>query len=278
MAYLNHHSNDTEVLNMLGETFGYQAEWDQAIEIFSKLTELEPREANYYYKLGGSLGMKALSVNKLRGVWYLSDIKSALEKALELNPDHIEAHWALIEYYTNLPAIFGGSITNALEYANDLLGISKVDGYLAKGYIYEYDKDPDKAEFNYLQAVEVGGSITCYGQLSEFYLNTSEPYKAIQTIEKAQQKHQRNALHYQLGKVAADYNVQLDKGIQCLNHYIQNYTTADGVPLEWAYLRLAQIYKHKGHKGLSLSHIQKALELKPDFPRAAEEKSLIIKL
>lgn len=82
-------------------------------------------------------------------------------------------------------------------------------------------------------------------------------------------------LHHQLCKVSADYNIKLDEGERCLLHYIKNHTPADGVPLEWAYYRLAQIYKHKSQTEKALYFIHKALALKPSFEQALKEKALI---
>jgi len=66
-------------------------------------------------------------------------------------------------------------------------------------------------------------------------------------------------LHYQIGKVCADFNVQLAKGEQCLKTYIDNYSAKDGVPKAWANYRLAQIYKHKNDKTNALKFINLAI-------------------
>jgi len=84
-------------------------------------------------------------------------------------------------------------------------------------------------------------------------------------------------MYYQLGKVSADYNVQLEKGERCLLQYIKNYTAADGVPKEWAFYRLAQIYKHKKDNQKALTYIDKALSIRSDFKQALKEKVIISK-
>lgn len=87
-------------------------------------------------------------------------------------------------------------------FSNQLEVLSKVDGYLAKGYIHEYDNEPELAEKYYKKAVAVGGSVNCFEKLANLYESNNQPEKAIETIEASQQKHNRNALHYQLGKVS----------------------------------------------------------------------------
>ncbi|WP_115463188.1 tetratricopeptide repeat protein [Winogradskyella aurantiaca] len=273
--YLKTRPEDKEAYELLGDAYGYQRAWDAAIEIYSSLVSQYPEDADLYYKLGGSLGLKAQSVNKLKAITYVGDIKEALKEAIRIDPNHIEAHWALIELYIALPGILGGSNKKALDYATKLMDVSAVDCYLAKGYIYEYDDEPELAEFNYLRAVEVGGSVVCYRELSEFYQEENQPDKAIKTLEEAQELHHRNALHYQIGKVSADYKVDLDKGLICLNTYIKNYTSKDGVPIEWAYYRCAQIYRHQNNKEEALQHIDRALSLRADFPQALQERKRI---
>lgn len=257
--FVDTHSDNLEAVELLGDAYGQQKKWDAAGLQYKKLVEAKPNTANYHYKLGGALGMKALSVNKFKALGIIDDVKAAFLKAAELDLNHIETRWALVELYMQLPAIIGGSKSTSLKYANQLVSLSKVDGYLAKGYIYDYDKEPELAENYYLKAIAVGGSLTCYKKLTDFYANQKQPQKAIVTIEKAQAKHQRNSLHYQIGKVCADYNVQLDKGLSCLQSYIKNYTAKDGVPKAWANYRLAQIYKHKNDTVNALKYIDLAI-------------------
>ena len=277
-AYLIEAPNDIEGIELLGDAYGQQEKWDEAIESYKKLVEQKPYVANYHYKYGGALGMKALSVSKLRAVAYIGDIKSAFLKAAELDAKHVNTRWALVELYMQLPGIVGGSKSKSLKYAEELEVLSKVDGYLAKGYIYEYDNEPELAEEYYKKAIKIGGSLTCFDKLTHLYETQKKPEKAIANIEEAQVKHKRNALHYQIGKVAAEYNLQLDKGEQCLQIYIKNYSAADGVPKAWAHYRLAQIQKHKGDKSEALKYIDLAIAALPKIEVFQEEKSDILKL
>lgn len=277
-TFLNDNPNDKEAIELLGDAYGHQKKWDEAIEQYEKLTEKEPDNANYQYKYGGAMGMKALSVSKLKALTLIGDVKEAFLTAAKLDPNHIDTRWALVELYVSLPGIVGGSTSKALKYANELENLSKVDGYLAKGYIYEYDDEPELAEKYYRLAIEVGGSVTCYDKLTNFYENQEQPEKAIINLEEAQQKLQRNAMHYQIGKVCADYNIQLDKGEKCLKAYLSNHSAKDGVPKEWAYYRLAQIYKHKKNKTEALKWIDKAITGLPKIEVFKEEKDTISEL
>lgn len=276
--YLKDNSKDLKAIESYGDAFGHQKKWDRALIQYKKLVTAKPKEANYHYKYGGVLAMKALDVNKLKALTLIGDIKTAFLTAADLDKNHIDTRWALVELYMQLPGLLGGSTSKSLKYANELEAISKVDGYLAKGYIYEYDDEPELAEKYYKMAISEGGSITCFEKLSNFYESTNSPEKALATIEASQAKHQRNALHYQIGKVAAEYNIQLNKGAQCLFRYIENYSSEDGVPKAWANYRLAQIFKHQKQKENALKHIDLAISELPKIEAFKTEKIQILNL
>ncbi len=277
-SYLNNSPNDARALELLGDTYALQENWDEAIEMFEQLVEVDPLSANYHYKYGGVLGMKAMNSNKIIAFFLVDDIEEELKLAAKLDPNHIEARWALIDFFIQIPNLIGGSKTEALKYAEELEVLSPVDGYLSKGYIYEYNDELDLAEQYYRMALEVGGSITCFQKLTSFYENQDRPLEAILTIEEANKNLDRNSLNYQLGKICANYNLELEKGEMCLMKFIDNYSVKDGVPLKWAYLKLAQIYKHKNDKNNALKWINKSLASQSNFKPALEEKELILEM
>ncbi|WP_189360268.1 tetratricopeptide repeat protein [Algibacter mikhailovii] len=277
VLYVANHASNLRALELLGDAYGYQRKWDEAIDVYESLVEANNNSANYHYKYAGVLAMKALD-NKLSALGYIGAIKYSFEKAATLDKNHIDVRWALVEFYMELPGILGGSIKKSFAYAQELEDLSKVDGYLAKGYIYEYTDEPQLAEKYYKMAITEGGSIVCYDKLTKFYEAEAKPKQAIKNIEYAQKKHQRNALHYQIGKVAAEYNVELHKGEQCLHKYLGNYSAKDGVPKAWAYYRLAQIETHKKNKTKALKYINLAVTALPEIETFWKQKEVILEM
>ncbi len=277
-VYLEQHPEDFDALELLGDTYGHQKKWDEAIEIYKKLIKAIPKSAEYHYKYGGAMGMKALESSKITAIGMLDDIESTLQKAAKLDPDHKNVRWALVEYYMKVPGVLGGSKNMALKYAYQLEQLSKVDGYLAKGFIYEYDENPELAEKYYKLAIKESGSLWCYNKLTDFYEKQKQPEKALANLEIAKQKLQRNELQYKIGKLAAEYNIESQKGVQCLQTYLKNYSPKDGVPKAWAHYRLSQIYSHKKNKAAALKYIDLALAEAPGIKSFKQEKIKILKL
>lgn len=273
--FLKEYPNHLKSIEYLGDIAGYTKDWDTAMQYYKILLESDDNNANYHFKYGGAMGMKALEISRIRALGYVGDIREHFERAAKLDPNHIEVRWALVEYYIQLPGIIGGSEKKAIKYANELSKISPVDGYLANGYIAEYSDRPEDAEKFYKKAIEVGGSPHTYEKLTNLYESNNQPREAIETASKSLIIHQRNQLNYQIGKIAAQYNLDAELGINCLQAYIKNHSAKDGVPKDWAYYRLAQIYKNLGQKNTALQWIDKAISTRPNFEEAQKEKKLI---
>ncbi|RFN58690.1 tetratricopeptide repeat protein [Marixanthomonas ophiurae] len=276
--YLKSHPNDAKTREYLGDIASYAKDWDTAIDYYEELVEEDQNSANYHFKYGGAMGMKALEISKIRALTYIDDIKENFEIAAKLDPKHIEVRWALVEFYIQLPGIIGGSEKKARSYANELLRISPVDGFLANGYIAEYNNRPEDAENYYKKAIQVGGSPHTYEKLTSLYEKNDKPQEAIKTASESLQKHKRNSLNYQIGKISAQYNLSPQLGLDCLQAYIKNHSVRDGVPKDWAYYRIAQIYKNLGDKSDALNWINKALSSRSDFEEAEEEKEQILSM
>lgn len=175
---------DVKTMEYLGEIAGHQKAWVKGAEYFKKLKELKPGEADYYFKYGGCLAMRATEVNKIKAFTMVDDMKQAFEKAIVLNPKHVQARWALIEIYLQLPGILGGSESKAIAYSNELAQFSPVDGYLSRGRIEEYFKRYTLAEKNYIKANEIGKSKVTFQKLYNLYFNKLKDPKKAQELKR----------------------------------------------------------------------------------------------
>ena len=176
--------SDVKSIEYLGDIASHNKNWKEAVEYYKKLKELKPTEANYFFKYGGALGMRASEVNKFKALGMADEVKESFEKAIKLNPKHILARWGLVEYYLNLPGIFGGSESKAILYSNELLQLSLVDGYLSRGKIEEYFKRYAVAEKYYIKANEIGKSKTTFQKLYNLYLNKLKDVKKAQELKR----------------------------------------------------------------------------------------------
>nr|WP_298656889.1 hypothetical protein [uncultured Flavobacterium sp.] len=169
-TYLKTTPNHLKTIEYLGDIAGAQKKWDEALSYYEKLKLKVPSSANYHYKFGGAMGMKAKSVNKFKALGMIDAIEEAFLTAARLDKKHIESRFALVILYLELPGIIGGSEKKAQKYADEILTISKVDGYLAKGYIEVYFKRYKKAETYYVNAHKIENSKETFDKLYDLYL------------------------------------------------------------------------------------------------------------
>jgi tetratricopeptide (TPR) repeat protein len=180
---LNSKPLDVKTIEYLGEIAAHQKSWVKGAEYFKKLKELKPTEADYFYKYGGCLAMRAMEVSRLKALGMVGEMKESFEKAIVLDPKHLPARWALIEIYLQLPGIFGGSESKAILYSNQLAQLSPVDGYLSRGRIDVYFKRYTAAEKNFIKAHEIGKSKTTFQKLYNLYLNNLKDTKKAKELK-----------------------------------------------------------------------------------------------
>ena len=169
--YLKSHPNHSKSIEYLGDIAGNQKQWNEAIEYYQKLKISFPKNANYWYKYGGALGMKAKESNKFKALGMIDEIEQSFLTAAKLESKHIETRFALVMLYLELPGIIGGSEKKAQKYADELMRISSVQGFVAQGYIDAYFKRFVKAELNYKKAFEIEPSKITFEKLYDLYLN-----------------------------------------------------------------------------------------------------------
>ncbi len=188
VSYLKASPSSYKTIEYLGDIAGHQKKWDEAIKQYKILKAQFPKTANYWYKYGGALGMKAKSVNKLKALGMIDEVENSFLTAAKLDPKNVESRWALVMLYIELPGILGGSESKANKYAEELMNLSKVDGYLSKGYIDEYFNRYTKAEANYIKAHEVGNSKTTFQKLYNLYLNKIKDKSKAQKLKEKFEK------------------------------------------------------------------------------------------
>ena len=142
--HLKSQPNHTKTIEYLGDIAGHQKDWDAAITNYKKLKVSYPKVANYWYKYGGALGMKAKESNKFKALGMIDEVEESFLTAAKLDSKHIETRWALVMLYIELPGIIGGSEKKAHEIGNSKTTFEKLyDLYL--------NKLKDKAKANKLK-------------------------------------------------------------------------------------------------------------------------------
>jgi tetratricopeptide (TPR) repeat protein len=186
----------------LGRIAMEERDHDRASDYFETATKLEPKNSTYFLWLGRAYGREAQNANVLRQPGLANKARGAWEHAIELDANNLDARSDLIRYYVQAPGLLGGSMTKALEQAEEIRKRNALRGYLELGALYERDKKFAEAETAYLGAAkEKSDRHVGEYRLGVFYQNTGAYDKAFELFESmiAANPNESGAL-FQIGK------------------------------------------------------------------------------
>ena len=261
--------NDT-ALFYLGKIWLIQDDHDKSIDWLKKAVELNDSSCDYHLWLGQAYGIKAQNSSMFKQPFLAKKVKKEFKKAVELDSTNMDARFALMQYYIVAPGIMGGNKDEAKKQAEEIKKQNPMLGHQAFGLIYENEEDYNKAEQEYLTAVEKDTSkVSSFYALGYFYGRTEKYNKATQTFENIIEidPEEMNA-YYQVGRMGALSGQNLDRAVECFKKYLTKEPGEDSPSLAWAHYRLGMVYEKKGEKELAKSEYQETLKLDPDHKQA----------
>jgi tetratricopeptide (TPR) repeat protein len=198
-------------------------DWETSIDYAKKAIEVNPT-AERYFILGGASGFRALEVHILSSLKYVNIMKPAFEQAVRLEPMNVKYLRAQVDVLLSLPIILGGSINKAKQHIKKIKSLNTVEGFLAEGSMHEINED-------FYRAKQV------YKQLFDF-LNQNYSFCSLSTI-----KYDRRNFAYDLGRIVADFELELKWGQCALSYFTRTYDQRDTIPLAWVYYQSARLAK-----------------------------------
>lgn len=245
---------------------------DRAADYFETATKLEPKNSTYFLWLGRAYGREAQDANVLRQPGLAKKTRSAWERAIELDPENLDARSDLIQYYVQAPGFLGGSSAKAREQAEEIRKRNALRGYLELGALYERDKQYADAEKAYLSAAkEKSDRHVGEYRLGVFYQNTGAYDKAFDLFESmiAANPSEVGAL-FQIGKTGAMSGQRLARATEALEAYLQTTPGRNDPSLAAAHWRLGMVHEKRQDRERAKTEYQSALRLDPTFKPATE--------
>lgn len=245
---------------------------DRAVDYFEAATRLDPKNASYFLWLGRALGREARQASVLRQPGLARRTKAAWERAIELDPDNLDARSDLIQYYVQAPGLLGGSTAKAIEQAEAIRRRNALRGCLELGAIYERENRLVEAERAYLGAAhEQSDRHVGEYRLGVFYQNTGAYDKAFDLFESmlAANPLEYGAL-FQIGKTGALSGQRLARAEEALDAYLQTTPGRNDPSLAAAHWRLGMIHEKRQDRQRAKAEYETALRLDPTLKPAIE--------
>ena len=269
---LESNARDAAAAFYLGRIAIEERKHDRAAEYFETATRLEPKSSTYFLWLGRAYGRAAQEANVLRQPGLAKKTKSAWERAIELDPDNLDARADLIQYYVQAPGFLGGSTAKAHDQAEEIRKRNALRGYLEIGGLYEREKKLADAEKAYLAAAKEKSDrhVGAY-RLGVFYQNTGAFEKAFELFESmiAANPTEFGAL-FQIGTTGAMSGQRLDRSAEALEAYLQTTPGRNDPSLAAAHWRLGMVHEKRQNRQQAKAEYETALRLDPTFKPATE--------
>ena len=143
---LDKNDKQAEPHYILSRIYYFQNNIDDAEDEAEEAVKLGADSAQYHYWLGVCYGRDAQNASVFRKPFLAGDVKNEFLKAIELNPNHIEAHAGLAQFYLFAPGIMGGDDNKAVEQAKIVLRLDEIQGRLLFLQIYSHQKKDNEVE------------------------------------------------------------------------------------------------------------------------------------
>lgn len=244
-------------------------DFDQAQDYFEEAIEIDENSSKYYLWLGNTIGSIAQDANFFKQGILAPQIKNAYERAVELDPKNIDAHWGLVEYYTQAPGVMGGSWEKAEQTAKIIYTLDKVQGHNALATVYLRQEKFTLAEKEYIKAAKLDQRFVF--TLGYFYQNQKTFNKAFEVFENELRKNSDNrAALYQIGRTSALSGERTELGLKSLNEYLNQPSKKNEPSHAAALMRKAMIYEKVGETSKAQTHYKESLAKDPEMQLAKE--------
>jgi len=246
---------------------------DAAIDLLEKAVAESPKSAQAHYYLGSAYGVKVQASGMFGAAKYASRIREEFEKAVELDPKHVEARYGLVQVFAAAPGIMGGSYEKAFEQAKAIKAIDPVVGHRAYAFVYSQQKKPDLAEKEYTDAIrEAPNSAKARSYFGQYHASVEKNYAAAFAELEAALKLDPNYMpaFYHLGRAASLGDTNLARGEEALKKYVAYAPKENEPTLASAHYYLGTIYEKQGKKQEAKQGYELALKLNPSLKQASE--------
>jgi tetratricopeptide (TPR) repeat protein len=269
-AAVRQNPRDARAAASLGRVLYEENELDRATYWLEKSTGLDPTSSSNMYWLGRAYGQQAIYGNVFLRAKLAGKIRRAFARAVELDPDNMDARIGLLEFYLRAPGFMGGSLANARTEADAIRARDPLHGHRARARIEEHAKHLPLAAAEYEAAIREFPSRTePFYWIESGAIDKHDWAAAFAAMDRLAALRPDDAgPRYEIGRLAALSGHELDRGEANLRLYLQHEPRGTEPSIAMAHARLAEILERKGDGGRAREEFTAAIRLDPGLPDA----------
>lgn len=233
--------------NLLCRVHYAEERWDPAVSECERAANLNPSSGLNQLWLGRAYGEKAEHSSWFTAIGLAKKTRIAFEKAVELDPNNIEARSDLSEYYIEAPGFLGGGTDKAAAQANIIEKLEPATAYWIRARIAEHDKRNSDAEQHYKKALQVDPGPRRIFDLASFYRRVNRLDDLEAAIQQSAKLNTKNdSALVDSASLLLRVNRNLPLAAALLQRYINEGEKSEDAPLFRAQYILGQILERMG--------------------------------
>jgi tetratricopeptide (TPR) repeat protein len=268
LAALEHKHLKGEAALLLTRLYIDQENYNGAVKYGKQASKLLKDRAEAHLAYASAINMK-MSVNTAFAMGNAGTYRKALDKALALDPDNLDAVLQRIGFLANAPAIAGGSLKKAKEQADELKDRNERYHLIAWSIIYRKEDDNTKLAETYDKLLVITPDNTDYMfRLAMIHVEEGRNEEALPLLEKVYASKDPDHLWestYHYGRVLVITEKDIAAAAKLFESYVAEAPENDDdlPPKSAAYWRLGDAQEKLGNIEAARTAYEKSLELDP---------------
>lgn len=250
-----------------------ERKYEAAVDSAEDLVDAADGSALAHLWLGNAYGSRIGEVGMFSKIALAGKLRGQFEKAIQLDPDLLEARSNLVGFYLQAPAMVGGGIDKAKAQVAEIAKRDPARGHFVQAQVLAAEKKLDEAFKAYEAAYQLRPDVADYRMaLGLAYQQAKRWEQAFAVFERwTSEEPSAAGAWYQLGRTSALSGQKTDQGVAALRRYLD--FPADGAlpEAQHAWYRMGQVLVAAGDKTGARQAFQTSLKLDPKMSDAKAE-------
>jgi tetratricopeptide (TPR) repeat protein len=242
---------------------------DKAIHECELAVSSAPSSSDNQLWLGRAYGFKASHANPIAALNLAIKVRTAFERAVELDPENIHAMSDLGEFYVAAPSLIGGGLDKAKALAAKMQPRFPAQAHRLLALVAEKKKDTATAEAEFNNAVAAGKTAGAYIDLGHFYQRHNQPGKMLEALQSAiAADHRKGPDIVDAASILTDAHSSPQLAETLLRAYLSSSAKTDDAPAFKVRVQLGELLAQRGDSAGAHNEYAAALALAPNYAPA----------
>ena len=237
----------------------------EAVALGEHAAAESPGSSEAHHLLGKAYGMRAKEAALFAQGSLAKKCRAELARAVELDPSNVAAALDLVRYDARAPAFLGGGREKAAALAEEIGKRRRSRGEVARGIVYEAEKNLAAAEGAYRGALMADASDgEALSSLSDFLASRKRWDDAFTACRSAAERAPEDPRpQFEIGLLSAKSARELERGLAALERFLALPPASEGPDFADGHELRGRLLMMSGELEAARAELEQALALEP---------------